>query len=777
MGMGGVGDEGVLEVGGAPPDTPEELLVLYFESRRRSGGGPVRSCQRLGTLFFLTFESPQDAERVLSQPLHRLGGATLQVRPAPPWDPHRLLLEGLDPRTPPEELEPPLGALLGRERGGCRGAAGGVGAGGSRAVGLPGMTSPPVLVLAELAAARCWEGGPGVSLLRAPRVPGVLVRAAAPVLSPDLLELYFENRRSGGGSVGGVRVLPGGTAAIVTFQDPAGEGGRGRGGSGTLPPHPWASCWGGGGGSTEGETPPQGETSPLDETPQPGTAPPGEVTPPPDTAPAPPGDVAHPPDVSPPAPTAPLPGEPPAAFPGGDGDTAPPGWWQEVGGPWGAQEEVLVPAEPGALRFLQRHHQELLGSIPPEVSLLPLEGGDVVGFRVRGEPGRCRGAAEFLQSLLGSVGARGVTLRFPGVARFLRDQGGQKEKEEDDEEAQMLVAIQRSMEKRGREEEEDEEAQMLLAIQRSMENRGREEEELAKAVALSLWQQQQEEEEGEEDAGLLAALAASLEEEVARALRGALAGLQRAQAVRGAGLRALPARCRPWLALLQRRHAVRLRLRPDAAVLRGFAPYTPPAARDLRRLLRRLSPPGGALRWDPPEVRLLPLPEDSEEFRDTVTFFYETLEELHSRISIVKVEKLVHPLLYRQYQLKKGSVARGCPPGVPPERRLFHGTTPASSRDICRHGFDRGFCGRNGERGLRGGGGATRHLMASPIGDPHCPSGPPWPIQSWHHPSGTPIVHQDPHGPSSHGITHRGPQLPNGDPSCPSGPPWPIQSW
>lgn len=51
--------EGVLEVGGAPPDADEDLLVLYFESRRRSGGGPVRSCQRLGPLFILTFENPQ----------------------------------------------------------------------------------------------------------------------------------------------------------------------------------------------------------------------------------------------------------------------------------------------------------------------------------------------------------------------------------------------------------------------------------------------------------------------------------------------------------------------------------------------------------------------------------------------------------------------------------------------------------------------------------------------------------------------------------------------
>lgn len=45
-------------------------------------------------------------------------------------------------------------------------------------------------------------------------------------------------------------------------------------------------------------------------------------------------------------------------------------------------DEALVPMEPGALRFLQLHYQDLLGSIA-EVTLLPLDDTDVTGFRVR----------------------------------------------------------------------------------------------------------------------------------------------------------------------------------------------------------------------------------------------------------------------------------------------------------------------------------------------------------------------------------------------------------
>lgn len=62
-----------------------------------------------------------------------------------------------------------------------------------------------------------------------------------------------------------------------------------------------------------------------------------------------------------------------------------------------------------------------------------------------------------------------------------------------------------------------------------------------------------------------------------------------------------------------------------------------------------------------------------------------------------QVEKLIHPLLYKQYQLKKASMEAASAGGAV-ERVLFHGTTETSSREICLHGFNRSFCGKNGER-------------------------------------------------------------------------------
>lgn len=52
-------------------------------------------------------------------------------------------------------------------------------------------------------------------------------------------------------------------------------------------------------------------------------------------------------------------------------------------------------------------------------------------------------------------------------------------------------------------------------------------------------------------------------------------------------------------------------------------------------------------------------------------------------------------LLYNQYKLKKASVLQNatCPQV---ERTLYHGTSEDSVKEICVHGFNRSFCGKNG---------------------------------------------------------------------------------
>lgn len=60
----------------------------------------------------------------------------------------------------------------------------------------------------------------------------------------------------------------------------------------------------------------------------------------------------------------------------------------------------------------------------------------------------------------------------------------------------------------------------------------------------------------------------------------------------------------------------------------------------------------------------------------------------------VQVEKLTNQLLFRQYQLKKADMEQKFRGDV--ERTLYHGTNESSVKEICIHGFNRSFCGKNG---------------------------------------------------------------------------------
>ncbi|XP_038143664.1 protein mono-ADP-ribosyltransferase PARP10 [Cyprinodon tularosa] len=86
--------------------------------------------------------------------------------------------------------------------------------------------------------------------------------------------------------------------------------------------------------------------------------------------------------------------------------------------------------------------------------------------------------------------------------------------------------------------------------------------------------------------------------------------------------------------------------------------------------------------------------EDSEEFQEVIKNFYSTIQEYHSKIRIIQVEKLMNRLLYNQYKLKKASVLQHSAQQVV-ERTLYHGTSEASVKEICIHGFNRSFCGKN----------------------------------------------------------------------------------
>lgn len=78
-----------------------------------------------------------------------------------------------------------------------------------------------------------------------------------------------------------------------------------------------------------------------------------------------------------------------------------------------------------------------------------------------------------------------------------------------------------------------------------------------------------------------------------------------------------------------------------------------------------------------------------------------------------QVERVLHPLLRQQYELHRERLVQRCE-RRPAEHVLYHGTTATAVSDICAYGFNRSFCGRNGETGTRrsGVGGLGRHWRA-----------------------------------------------------------------
>uniref|UniRef100_A0A8D2ANZ8 Poly [ADP-ribose] polymerase n=1 Tax=Sciurus vulgaris TaxID=55149 RepID=A0A8D2ANZ8_SCIVU len=890
-----------VELQGLPPDMPEELLTLYFENRRRSGGGPVLSWQTLGCGGILIFREPADAKRVLAQAEHRLHGARLSLHPAPPRAPARLLLQGLPPGTVPLHLEQHVHALLsaiGHPEQSCHAL---VSPRPDRALvqlAMP-LSEAEVHVLEEQARNTDLDGA-AVSVTWVPQARAVRVVGGMPPVDLLLLELYLENeRRSGGGPLEGLRSLPGQLGTVVSFQqwqvaervlqqdhwlqgselklvphydflepEELAEGTSGRDNLSTL-----------GSGATEHalletgglaevlkcagavtvgsrEAPGQLEAflrtglqampvglEPVGSPEQEGPVSLGTVVSPEQAGLLSLGPMRSAGSVGQVEISTELLGQvkPRGQRPMGllvqeslvEVASVSPGQErlvdpveitldspEKVGletpghmGLLGQEDlvEMVLSMEPGAMRFLQLYHEDLLASLG-DIALFPLEGMDVTGFRLCGAQASCQVAQELLQSLLGSISCHVLSLKHPGSARFLLGMEGQhllqgleaqfqcvfgterltriildKDPEEVDpteilqvlpghshtswptdstgsdqenmslEEVRELLATLEGLdgedwlplelgEERpedqpeeaatsGKENEEpipgaeekpvnlstgtagllEEEAALQLALHQSLEPQDQtaEQEEAAalrQALALSLLEQPlmeaKESLSGGTGCGAQLVVHAPFEQdmdELDQALAAALEVCLQEETVRHPG-RVLPTEL---CARLEQCHGVSVALCGDCTVFRGFGAQPARAARHLAMLLA--GPQDQSLvfplvasdttlleqRLKEPLGKLEGLAESTREFQDVVQAFYDTLDTAHSRIRIIRVERVSHPLLQQQYQLHLQRLEQRCVQR-PVERVLYHGTSASAVPDICAFGFNRSFCGRNG---------------------------------------------------------------------------------
>uniref|UniRef100_UPI00398F1126 protein mono-ADP-ribosyltransferase PARP10 n=1 Tax=Pristiophorus japonicus TaxID=55135 RepID=UPI00398F1126 len=209
-------DDHILEVHGITDDMPMDILTLYFESNRRSGGGTIVSIKRQGDCAVLTFENPADAQSVLSKAGHKFQNVDLVVRRVPPKDPRKIVLHGLKPEIMDDTLILYLEMItdLSSEQFTVR-------SNPDRMHALvqfqEALSAEALEAIKKKAGSRCLKGAT-IEIEQLPRTDRILVENLGPTDDEDILSLYFESRRSNGGNVLGVTMVPGGKAIIV-FQE------------------------------------------------------------------------------------------------------------------------------------------------------------------------------------------------------------------------------------------------------------------------------------------------------------------------------------------------------------------------------------------------------------------------------------------------------------------------------------------------------------------------------------------------------------------------------
>ncbi|KAG8432069.1 hypothetical protein GDO86_019273, partial [Hymenochirus boettgeri] len=287
-----------------------------------------------------------------------------------------------------------------------------------------------------------------------------------------------------------------------------------------------------------------------------------------------------------------------------------------------------------------------------------------------------------------------------------------------DEEAQLLLAIQRSMDTQTSDDFEENELQMALELSLSEQAKEKTDESLQNALMRSLKDHRthphdaincdtqgdqfiSSEEAGKAlDMAQLRVLAGDETNIVVAcaALRKVVAGELHSETLEEA--HEFYTQYPDIILALQKKHTVKINMNEGQVSLQGFTLFVKRCRQELIQILKALQGESNSEqvmeRNVQRGVKLLPLPEESEEYTHVTQQFFKTLHELRQSICVLEVQRVQNALLYNQYELKKRSMLTHSS-RVPVERVLYHGTTEASAKEICHNGFNRSFCGKNGE--------------------------------------------------------------------------------
>ncbi|MGH0138835.1 UNVERIFIED_CONTAM: hypothetical protein FKN15_045566 [Acipenser sinensis] len=205
-----------VEVSGIPNEVEDEFLGLFFENKRRSGGGALASLRRQGSCAVLIFEDAEVAKRVLSKGTHVLHNAKLTVRKPTPKDPRKVLLRGMNASTAKEMVEVFVENVTKLDSTGYL-----MYSSPRRDVVLVHFHKPlseqEFRRLADKVRRRLLDGA-RIEAEQIERTDSVIVEDLHSTTTEDMLALYFENKRGGGEEVRDVTMVADGMAR-VTFED------------------------------------------------------------------------------------------------------------------------------------------------------------------------------------------------------------------------------------------------------------------------------------------------------------------------------------------------------------------------------------------------------------------------------------------------------------------------------------------------------------------------------------------------------------------------------
>uniref|UniRef100_A0A6P8QZ94 Poly [ADP-ribose] polymerase n=1 Tax=Geotrypetes seraphini TaxID=260995 RepID=A0A6P8QZ94_GEOSA len=217
-------EKGTVQVTVTGDKISNEFLLLYFESKTQSGGGPIASLCQDDQGIKITFENAKDAQDVLKRESHTLKNTTFQVRSLsgecrnqPETTPSlSVLLENIRENFTQEMLTILVENIgnLEEDR--------------FQIELIPEINVAVVTFMAHNDAARFLAKCPLNSRIKQLKITArplevtkcIRVENLPQGTDEDFLTFYFESQKGGGGSISDVTVLPDENSAVITFMEP-----------------------------------------------------------------------------------------------------------------------------------------------------------------------------------------------------------------------------------------------------------------------------------------------------------------------------------------------------------------------------------------------------------------------------------------------------------------------------------------------------------------------------------------------------------------------------